>query len=393
VHAVAVCLLSAVAAAFPAPGTARGLRVSWDRGLHIDSAGDAVQMMVGGRLQLDFAGYADNQEVAQAFGAFDNFTVRRARVFFSLTLYDNFFFRVQADAGYSSGLDDLYVEYRGLPVRLRFGHFKEPMGLEGSTSSKFTTFLERGLTNAVIAPRNVGAMASSNYELGRIAWAAAVFRESPNNFDFGSPKEWAVTLRASSAPLYRDGGRRLLHFGVDYRHQGVDDTTRIRQRPELILAPNLIDTGNIVADSRFVWVFENAVVTGPWSVQSELVSGHVRSTPSDDPHFWAFYVFGSYFLTGESRPYHLQTGLFDRVVPAHPVADGAGGSGAWEVALRFSKADLDDHEVRGGQLADVTAGLNWYPTATTRWLFNVIHVDRQDYPAFWELATRLQVAF
>jgi phosphate-selective porin OprO/OprP len=401
-HTLAACLLSAAAAVHavpadarstPATGTAQALRATWDRGLHLDSPGDAVQMVVGGRLQLDFGGYADNREVAETFGPFDHFAVRRARVFFSLTLHEDLFFRVQGDAGYASGLKDLYVEYRGLPVRLRFGHFKEPMGLEGSTSSKYTTFLERGLTNAVIAPRNVGVMASANHVTGRIAWAAAVFRESPGNFDFGSPKEWAVTLRASSAPLYRDGGRRLVHFGVDYRYQGVDGSTRIRQRPELILAPNLIDTGNIIADSRFVWVFENAVVAGPWSLQSELVSGHVQSVPSDDPHFWAFYVYGSYFLTGESRPYRLQTGLFDRLVPAHPVADGTGGRGAWEIAARFSRADLDDHDVRGGQLADITAGLNWYPTATTRWLFNVIHVGRQDYPAFWELATRLQVAF
>jgi phosphate-selective porin OprO/OprP len=140
-----------------------------------------------------------------------------------------------------------------------------------------------------------------------------------------------------------------------------------------------------------VWVIEGAAVIGPWSVQSEVVTGRVRSAPHSDPQFWAFYMYGSYFLTGESRPYRLQTGLFDRLVPAHPIA--AGGRGAWEVALRYSEADLDDGDIRGGRLADITAGLNWYPTAATRWLLNAVRSRRAGYDAFWGLATRLQVAF
>lgn len=390
---LAVCLLSATAA-LPRPTAGFSMDWDWDQGLRLESPGHAVALRVGGRLQADFGGFSVDDAVNAAFGAFDNNAeLRRARMFLSVTLYDHLYFKVQGDAGFDAGLKDLYVEYRGPPVRLRAGHFKEPMGLEGSTSSKYSTFMERGLTNAAISPRNLGFMASANHVTGRIAWAAALFREDDVNAGLGTPEEWAVTLRASTAPLYRDAGRRLLHLGIGYRRQGVKDTTRFRQRPELILAPNLIDTGDIAADSRAVWVIETAGVAGPWSVQGELVSGRVHEPPDGDPHLWAFYAYCSYFLTGESRPYRLQTGLFDRLVPAHPITAAGGGRGAWEIALRYSKADLDDRDVRGGRIADLTVGLNWYPTTATRWLFNVVRSRRAGYDAFWSVATRLQVAF
>ena len=35
-------------------------------------------------------------------------------------------------------------------------------------------------------------------------------------------------------------------------------------------------------------------------------------------------------------------------------------SGAWQVGLRYSYIDLNDGPIRGGQLNDVTAGLNWF---------------------------------
>lgn len=389
-QALSACLLIA-AASLPPP--AQRFRLYWDEGLQLESAGHAVALRVGGRLQADFGGFDVDETVNDALGPFDeNAELRRARVFLSATLYEDLYLRIQGDAGFASGLKDLYVEYRGLPVWLRVGHFKEPMGLEGSTSSKYSTFMERGLTNAAISPRNLGIMASANHDTARIAWAAGLFREDDTDAGFGSPEEWAVTLRASSAPVYRDDGRRLLHLGLGYRWQGVEDTTRFRQRPEIILAPNVIDTGEIAADSQTVWVIEAATVAGPWSLQSELVSGRVRSAPHHDPHFWAFYVYGSYSLTGESRRYLLRTELFDRLVPAHPIA-ATGGRGAWEIALRYSEADLDDDDVLGGRLAEVTAGLNWYPTATTRWLLNAVHSRRSGYGAFWGCATRLQVAF
>lgn len=66
--------------------------------------------------------------------------------------------------------------------------------------------------------------------------------------------------------------------------------------------------------------------------------------------------------------------------------DGQGGRGAWELALRYSRTDLDSHSgaagaappaegVRGGVQSITTAGVNWYPNANLRFMLDVLHVN------------------
>ena len=52
------------------------------------------------------------------------------------------------------------------------------------------------------------------------------------------------------------------------------------------------------------------------------------------------------------------------------------GSGAWEAAVRYSNVDLDDGALNGGNLNQVTAGLNWYWNPNVRMMFNYIWAER-----------------
>jgi phosphate-selective porin OprO/OprP len=83
-------------------------------------------------------------------------------------------------------------------------------------------------------------------------------------------------------------------------------------------------------------------------------------------------------LTGESRPYKVQDGAFGRIYPKREFRDGSGGMGAFQIAFRFSQVDLDDKEINGGRLNDLTAGFNWYATHNYRVMFNVIRAKRSD---------------
>ena len=60
-----------------------------------------------------------------------------------------------------------------------------------------------------------------------------------------------------------------------------------------------------------------------------------RRTLPDD-HFDGFYVYATWFITGETRPF--RGGNFDRVRPFKEL--GKDGLGAFEVALRYDKIDL-----------------------------------------------------
>jgi phosphate-selective porin OprO/OprP len=123
---------------------------------------------------------------------------------------------------------------------------------------------------------------------------------------------------------------------------------------------------------------ELAWVAGPLSFQSEYFRTFIHSGETGNPVFWGWYVQGSYFLTGEYRPYDRQYGVFDRVRPKKNFAPGKGQWGAWEMAVRYSVLDLSDRGIQGGEGRDITAGLNWYLYPTMRVMFNYVHSITQD---------------
>ena len=111
----------------------------------------------------------------------------------------------------------------------------------------------------------------------------------------------------------------------------------------------------------------------------------------------------SWFITGEHRNYQLGKGRFGRVELNENFNPFKGGWGAWEVAARFSYLDLTRSGIRGGEMWDVTAGINWYLAPNLRVMLNYIHsavTNRQLDPGDPDVAgsgdvlqTRLQMDF
>jgi len=86
------------------------------------------------------------------------------------------------------------------------------------------------------------------------------------------------------------------------------------------------------------------------------------------------------FVTGEHREYDTKYGRFGRVTPRSDFlstesgASAGPGLGAWEIAARCSRIDLDDRGiVSGGKISDYTMGVNWYLTPSIRVLGNYVH--------------------
>ena len=94
--------------------------------------------------------------------------------------------------------------------------------------------------------------------------------------------------------------------------------------------------------ANFLWTrldlidAEFAFVTGPLSFQAEYIHVFTNAGALSNPNFWGFYLFGSYFITGEHRNYGKQSGTFDQIEPKHHFRPFNGGWGAWELASRFS---------------------------------------------------------
>jgi phosphate-selective porin OprO/OprP len=97
----------------------------------------------------------------------------------------------------------------------------------------------------------------------------------------------------------------------------------------------------------------------------------------EDLQFYAWYVSGSYLLTGETKP-------LGRVVPNHPFDPAKNAWGAWEVAARYSAfhsdRDLFDLGMAAGtdRAEAFTIGLNWYLNRLFRVTFNYEHTEFDD---------------
>ena len=339
-------------------------------GLKVESQDGEFKFQVGGRVMVDTAVY-DKDKTSLGTGA----EIRRARLFVKGTVYNDWFYKAQIDfAGNGVSLKDLYMGYQGFDlVKIKMGNHKEPFSLEELTSSKYITFMERGLPNAFSPGRDTGISASSHGD----KWGAQAgfFFDGVDNDDSPDAQGWGATGRLHIAPLLDDN--RVVHLGAaaSYRGDGGDEI-RFRERPEShVTSTRLVDTGDIDNYSgQTLLGAEAAAVFGPFSVQGEYIQTSVDiDGPGSDLDFSGWYVFGSYFLTGEHRPYKASSGTFGRVKPKSIV--GKGGHGAWEVAARYSSIDLDDSGVDGGKEDNITLGLNWYATPNIRFMANYVHAS------------------
>ena len=114
---------------------------------------------------------------------------------------------------------------------------------------------------------------------------------------------------------------------------------------------------------------------GPASIQSEYIRTFVeRTNGRSNLEFDGWYLYGSYFLTGEARPYYPRRSAFEAISARWPFLQ-QGGYRACEVAIRYRHIDLNDATISGGAQGDVTSALNWYPRQHLRVMMNYIDVS------------------
>ena len=156
-----------------------------------------------------------------------------------------------------------------------------------------------------------------------------------------------------------------------------------------------VNTGNIAAEGSTIFGAELLYNRGPFSVQAEydwafINSAIVGGKNQGNIGFTGGYVQVGYFLTGESRQYDRRFGRLNSEYISRPNTpfwlvrgeDGRFnyGLGAWEVAGRFSRIDLNDPAVRAGILDQFEAGVNWHLNNNLRVQFMFLHANRFDMP-------------
>jgi phosphate-selective porin OprO/OprP len=375
-------------------------RVSWDNGLWFRPRHTSFEMKTGGQAQLDSAGFVSNdtQPVELAGGV----EWRRARIYVQgsfqrWTLEDHrwsFKFQWDFTGGGDPNLIDAWIGLNfnlwGHHLGLRGGRFhRSTFGLENDAGSNDTLFMEQGLTSAFVPPQETGVQLHSNSNRRR--WDLS-FSSSAKDLECTSCGVTGIAGRYASSFKFGREDKRL-HYGINLSRRWTDDAVNYAERPESHIAPVFVDTGAFVAERVDAALAEGAFLDGAFSLQSEYAIVRVKRSELESPLFHAYYVSASYALTGEARPYRANLGWIRRIRPKRELRDGSGGLGAFEIAARFSYIDLNDKDITGGELADVSFAFNWYPTYPTRVSFNVIRADRESWDPVWIFQGRIQLAF
>lgn len=405
-----------------------------------------------GQLQLDTAAYlqtapgpvatdlrrdgpalgasATNVDAAHARDLKDGVDWRRARIGIDGTAYGDFEYRLLFDFG-GSGVENAgqlyegWVQYSGLkPFHARIGAWAQPIGLEDQMSTNAQLFLERpGITdiarNLAAGDTRIGA-GVFGYD-DRWFLAANVTGRTVGVVNTGTAITSITTGNVGAAQTFGDQlglvGRAVVTpvRGRDWRiNLGVHgsyvdrpaDTAgpgangliassgfavRLRDTPELrVDGTQFIDTGSIPAHDAGTLGVEAAAQKGPLFVEGEYERIHVdRADGIASPSFSGFYVEGSWLLTGGQRLYNAATAAFDAPSIARPFSLQRHDWGAWELAVRYSDADLNFNAgapgtapaadaIRGGDQRIVSVGLNWYPNPVLHLMLDVdeVRIDR-----------------
>lgn len=365
-----------------------------------------------GPLATDFrrgsVGNVPNRENSAARDFSDGFYFRRARFGVEGTMARDFNYRLLLELGGSgtegpTRINDAWIAYTGLaPFTFQLGAFSPSANMDDSTSPEDLPFLERASASEL--SRALGGAD------GRIGFAVkasgarwmsslALTTRTVNDAEVFDVQTAAV---ARAGYLVATSSDYNLHIGASGTYvfapadQGQGTTPRhplrFRDRPEIrVDSVRLIDTGSIDADNASVYGVEFG---GNWK-QLYLQGEHFwydiarrASANLPDPDFTGYYLQGSWMLTGESRRYNATTGSFQNPRPRVPFSSG-GGFGAWELAARYSRMNLNFNEglegtaapagsVRGGDQQVWTLGVNWFPNPNVKIMvdYMLIDVDR-----------------
>ena len=399
------------------------LQISTDTRLKaVKPAGDAYVTLKGhptiasndGNFTLSFSGRA-HMDVATAKADAplakynDGANFRRAEIGVSGTVMKEWSYALTYQLGGSgtdgsSSIKEAFISFDGIKgIKIQAGAIALPYTLDYATSSNDITMIERAAA--------VNMMVGLGSDDGRTAFGVRGATDNLFGMVYYTKDKTGNTDPKNHSESDNWVGRVAYAFHPDANsvlHVALDGTysSHFQSSPSLSDRPGIrvddlkyINTGAIAnVDTATYYGPEAAFAYGPFRVQGEYFKyDFSRKNSLPDLSFDAWYLQASWVLTGEAYKYKMGDAAFGGVKPANPFTLAGGGAGAWEIAARYSDADLNDGSVIGGHEKLTTVGLNWYPNSNIRFMVNYIHGDEEPTPGtsanFDALALRTQFAF
>lgn len=379
------------------------------KGFSITSPDKNYQFRFRGNAQIDGRYFANDENNTGK----DEFLARRLRPMIEGTI-DDFDFKLMPDfAGGQLRLLEAYVDYKASDaIKLRFGKFKPPIGLERLQSQTNLLFIERGLANNLAPSRDFGIQLHGNLIPQTLEYQIGVFNGgadlAADDSDVDDKKDIAARIFANPFSQSDSVALRGLGIGVgssigdregdatstilgDYRSGGQQRMFRY--------------TSGAFANGTHLRVYPQAnYYYGPFGSMAEYAISNQEVEKAGSRaklQHKAWNVSASYVLTGEDAS-------FSGVIPAENFSLEEGGIGAWEIATRLGNIEFDKDSFpifasATDSVREATAagfGVNWYLNPNVKWQANyeITKFDGgaaggQDRPKEHAIFTRVQYQF
>ena len=391
---------------------------TYDNGRPVLASGDGrFSMAFRLRFQSDFAGFSQDATHATGFAGPSDLSsgvdVRRAYFGVEGKVYNDFWYEFRLNGGGADGgsfgasgvpnggegdplVNKAVITYTGVAnTHFNFGVIEPSFMMEGTTSSKDLTWLERPEIENIAADSFGAGDSRRGVELG---WSRTDTLWPGDNLAFdvaftggktGSAQNHGSNAATATPPGAGDENTQLLgraverlwtnglsniqiggsaahvfYSGSNGNPDGGSQSLRFRDRPEIrVDGTRLVDTGAINAKTGTMYAgdFEGNLDNIYFEAEyahfemdrqcgTLLTTNNARCTSSsaviDHPSFEGYTVGASWILTGETKTYtpsglaETQAG-FGAPVPSRPFSLSGGSWGAWELAARYSDTNLN----------------------------------------------------
>ncbi len=341
-------------------------------GLSIGTQDHAYVVRVNGYLQGDGRLFDTNLNDR----AHDVLLFRRIRPLVEGTLARWVDFRLMPDFGEGNAiLQEAYVEWNSFSfAKPRIGKFKTPIGLEVLRSDRDLTFSERSLVSDLVPLRDLGAQVESSFLQDAIVFEVGYFSGARNgtnaNFEWrgtydGVARVFVRPFAATNSAAQNLGIGIAASFG--HNHGAIPELKTVGQQTFFRYASSVISDGQQRRVSPQAYYF-----CGRFGVLGEyLESGDDAAVGAEHRYLsdrgWE--LAGSIALTGERNSY---AGI--RPARAFEPAKGLQHIGAWEIAFRQSRIDLDTNtfphyanpRISANGAVETSVGLSWYLNRHTK---------------------------
>jgi phosphate-selective porin OprO/OprP len=332
--------------------------------------GPLSTLKLGGGFLYEYAAYIQDDVSKEQIEMEPDLKLRDFRITMSGKLKVERFLTWKLGIMYDAPSSSWFLRETGIMVgvpelygNIFFGRTKEGFSLNKVMNGYAGWTMERQMALDVIPILADGVKWMGFLPKKRLLWNIGVYTDWLSSQQSFSTYAWQFAVRIGWLPFYSD--KNLLHLGVSYRYgEPEDGEIRVRSRPEATPAPYFLDTDKFPAHHSNQLGGEIYFSSGSWMFGTEFYMHQFSSPQTDNPLFRGGDVVASYILTGESRPYSTVSGIYGFVPVNKSFFDG--GTGAWEVVLRYSTLDLNGGTLTGGKFWRITPMINWYLSENVR---------------------------